>query len=80
MTTLPRRGRPRLADRPISIRIHLRLRPCEDDDLLAFFACHAPRQRATALKSALRAGRLSAVAAPAVAEDMLAEAVGDLLF
>lgn len=80
MTALPRRGRPRLADRPVSIRIHLRLRPGEDDDLLAFFTRYAPRQRAIALKSALRAGRLSAVTAPAVAEDILAEAVGDLLF
>ena len=74
------RGRPRLTERPISVRIHLRLRPGEDDDLLAFFARYASRQRAAALKGALRAGSLNTGAAPAVAEDMLAEAVNDLVF
>lgn len=80
MTTQLGRGRPRLSDRPVSIRIHLRLRPGEDDDLLAFFARHAPRRRATALKSALRAGSLSSGAAPTVADDALAEAVEGLIF
>lgn len=74
------RGRPRLTERPISVRIHLRLRPGEDDDLLAFFARYASRQRAVAVKGALRAGSLNSGATPTVADDALAEAVGGLIF
>lgn len=40
--------------------IHLRLRVGEDDDIIAFFSELPIRRRASALKSALRAGGMQA--------------------
>ena len=52
--------------RPVSLsplwecHIHLRLRVGDDDDIIAFFSNLPNRRRASALKSALRAGGMQA--------------------
>lgn len=47
-------GRPRLETTVHTFNITLSLREAEDDDLIAFFARHPPRQRARAVVTALR--------------------------
>lgn len=77
-----RRGRPPLTVKVHTIQITLSLREGEDDDVLAFFACYPPRQRARALLTALRqggVGRETAVGG-AFNEAELLEALDDLLF
>ncbi len=76
-------ARPRLPVPSVVIGLTLHLRPGEDDDLLAFFARIPPRQRAAALKSALRAGGMAqAEFAEAPGDGELGEALFDsgLLF
>ena len=51
-------ARPSLMCESVEVHVHLRLRCGEDDDLIAFFAQAAPRQRGTRLKSALRSGQM----------------------
>ena len=51
-------ARPPLTCESVEVHVHLRLRRGEDDDLIAFFAQAAPRQRGTLLKSALRSGQM----------------------
>ncbi len=82
MTHKRRRGRPPLAVKVHTIQVTLSLREGEDDDVLAFFACYPPRQRARALLMALRqggVGRETAVGG-AFNEAELLEALDDLLF
>ena len=50
------RGRPRNTVQVWEYHIHLRLRVDQDDDLIKFLKNIPPRRRASALKSALRAG------------------------
>ncbi len=50
------RGRPALTEPAWECHIHLRLRRDEDEDLIAFLKQIPPCRRASALKSALRAG------------------------
>ncbi len=54
-------GRPPLEVAVQRIQLTLPLREGEDDDLIAFFARHPPRQRARAVVAALRQGRVGAV-------------------
>lgn len=54
------RGRPISAIRAWECHIHLRLRPGEDDDLIAFFNTLPPGRRVSAIKSALRSGGMQA--------------------
>ncbi|MBN1890435.1 MAG: hypothetical protein JW850_20750 [Thermoflexales bacterium] len=75
------RGRPRLAQASLRISIDLRLRPGEDDDLIAYFQSVPPRQRAPVVKSALRSGGMQIVNAGLPGEDDdLDEIAGNLLF
>ena len=53
---MTQRGRPPRSRPAVEIHIHLRLYFGEDDDLLAFFERFPVRRRASALKTALRAG------------------------
>jgi hypothetical protein len=62
-------ARPRLPvpSRLVNVKFHLR--PGEDDDFIHFFADLPPRQRATALKVALRSGGMARVAADGLPDD-----------
>ena len=65
-----------------TIQITLSLHEGEDDDVLAYFARHPPRQRARALLTALRqggVGRETAVGG-VFNEAELLEALDDLMF
>lgn len=75
------RGRPRRATAPLVINLKLLLYPGEDDDLRAFFAATPPRQRASAVKTALRTGNIAAAAVETGPEDAeLADLLAGLLF
>ena len=52
------RGRPPSRVKSIVVRVALTLRPGEDDDLIEFFAPIPIRLRSSAVKQALRSGRL----------------------
>jgi hypothetical protein len=77
-----RPGRPRLETPVQRIHLTLSLRVGEDDDLLAFFASHLPRQRARAVMVALRQGGVGAeiVTHVEINEAELLAALDDLLF
>ncbi|HNT53840.1 MAG TPA: hypothetical protein PKG95_03955 [Anaerolineaceae bacterium] len=75
-----KRGRPALIATEVRVFIHLRLRAGEDDDLIAFFACVPPRQRASSLKLALRSGGMQATVSAASADDDLGDALDGLVF
>jgi hypothetical protein len=62
-------ARPRLPAPSLLISVKFHLRPGEDDDLIHFFADLPPRQRATALKVALRSGGMARVAAEGLPDD-----------
>ena len=62
-------GRPRLALPSVYFHLSLRLRPGEDDDLIEFLSQVPLRRRASALKTALRAGGLSVDIARVAAGD-----------
>jgi hypothetical protein len=64
-----RRGRPPLPARPQRVRIHLWLRPGEDDDLIAFFRQVPLGRRPSAIKTALRTGGMQSDALTAAGED-----------
>ena len=53
------RGRPLSTVKPVVVRVALYLRPGEDDDLIAFFTPVPVGLRASAVKQALRLGRLN---------------------
>ncbi len=74
-----RRGRPPLAQPSRVYTIKLRLRPGEDDDLVAFLEAIPLRSRAAAVKAALRSGRLVAPAAAGPADGEMAAALDALL-
>lgn len=74
-------ARPRLTCETVEVHVHLRLRCGEDDDLIAFFAQAAPRQRGTRLKSALRSGQMAGLMQTSESDEAeLAEAVADFVF
>jgi hypothetical protein len=54
-----KRGRPKLTCQVHQFRFTLSLREGEDDDLLSFFTYLPERKRASAVKTALRAGGLA---------------------
>lgn len=62
-------ARPRLPvpSRLVNVKFHLR--PGEDDDLIRFFADLPPRQRAAAVKVALRAGGMTQVTLADLSDD-----------
>lgn len=62
-------ARRRLPTPPVLVNVKLHLRPDTDADLLAFFAGIPAYRRAGAVKAALRAGGLPAVAAAELADD-----------
>jgi hypothetical protein len=68
------RGRPVSTVPTWECHVHLRLRVCEDDDLIAFLSRLPPRKRTTAFKAALRAGgmRLGQVDADSSEDELLA--------
>jgi hypothetical protein len=51
-------SRPKSEIRPVIVRVELRLRPGEDEDLIAFFAPVPVNLRSSAVKQALRSGKL----------------------
>jgi hypothetical protein len=64
----------------ISVHIHLRLRPGEDDDLIKFFNRAGSRCKARAVKAALRMGGLPTDDSFFIAEEDGAEdALNDLV-
>ena len=74
-------ARPPLTCETVEVHVHLRLRRGEDDDLIAFFAQAAPRQRGTLLKSALRSGQMGGLMhASETDEAELADAIADFVF
>jgi hypothetical protein len=74
-------ARPPLTCESVEVHVHLRLRRGEDDDLIAFFAQAAPRQRGTLLKSALRSGQMGSLTnASETNEAELADAIADFVF
>lgn len=75
-----KRGRPKAEIPSLEFLIHLRLREGEDNDLLAFFNSIPKRRRASAIKSALRAGGMQPSSITNLEEDEeLADAVVDFL-
>ncbi|MBP7692252.1 MAG: hypothetical protein KA764_10060 [Anaerolineales bacterium] len=80
MSGTGRRGRPRLEKGAVLVRLNLRLRPGEDDDLIAFLTGTPARRRVQAVKIALRAGGLAAHSAAVDGDDSaLAAALDGLL-
>ena len=74
-------ARPALRCETVEVHVHLRLRRGEDDDLIAFFAQAAPRQRGTLLKSALRSGQMDGLTQTTEADEAeLADAIADFVF
>lgn len=75
-------GRPPLTVKVHTIQVTLSLREGEDDDLLAFFGRHPPRQRARAVIAALRQGGVGEETAVGRAfnEAELLTALDELLF
>ncbi len=73
------RGRPSSAVKSIVIRVALHLRPDEDADLIEFFAPIPHRLRASAMKKALRSGRLTNPIADLPSDDDVEEALDRLL-
>ena len=75
-------GRPPLAVAVQRIQLTLSLREGEDDDLIAFFARHPPRQRARAVVTALRQGGVGAERGdtPVIDEAELTAMLDDLFF
>jgi hypothetical protein len=54
----PGAGRPPLERQPVIINVKIMLYPGHDDDLIAVMAQVPARQRATAVKSMMRSGKL----------------------
>jgi inhibitor of KinA sporulation pathway (predicted exonuclease) len=76
------RGRRKAESPSIPFFIHLRLSEVEDADLIQFFQSIPKRRRATAIKSALRAGGMQSVGAgveDAEDDEALAASVDDFL-
>ena len=74
------RGRPALEGQTWDCQVHLRLRVGVDDDLISFLSLIPVRQRASAIKSALRNGRMSLPSAGVDnPEDELLSALDDFL-
>jgi hypothetical protein len=72
-------ARPRLPQRPVVIRIKLRLRPGRDNDLIAFFAATPLGQRPTAVIAAMRSGNLTTQAQEeSLDEDVMADGLAGL--
>ena len=73
--------RPFLTCETVEVHVHLRLRRGEDDDLIAFFAQAAPRQRGMLLKSALRSGQMGGLLQAAESDEAeLTDAIADFVF
>ena len=75
-----KRGRHKAEHPSIPFFIHLRLSEVEDEDLIAFFNTIPKRRRASAIKSALRAGGMQSVGIEDAEDDeALAASVEDFL-
>lgn len=73
-------GRKPSAEVPVTVAILLRLRSETDADLVAWFASIPPKQRATRVKAALRAGGMHIVeTVDTQDDDALDDFAGDLL-
>jgi hypothetical protein len=73
------RGRPPASVQPIVVRVALYLRPGEDDDLIAFFTPVPVKLRASAVKQALRSGRLTLPLAGLPSDEDVEDALDRLL-
>ena len=74
------RGRHKAESPSIPFFIHLRLSEIEDADLIQFFQSIPKRRRATAIKSALRAGGMQSAGVVDTEDDeALAASVDDFL-
>jgi len=74
------RGRRKAENPSIPFFIHLRLSEVEDADLIQFFQSIPKRRRATAIKSALRAGGMQSAGVVDTEDDeALAASVDDFL-
>lgn len=75
-----KRGRRKAECPSLQFLIHLRLRVNEDDDLIKFFQSIPKRRRASAIKSALRAGGMQSLGTEDMEDDeALAASVEDFL-
>ncbi len=77
---MARRGRPRLDTEVVVVRIVLRLRRGEDDDLIRLLV--APRRRAGLVKAALRGADLSRLVASheGPADEEILDSMGRMIF
>lgn len=74
------RGRQVLKGQSWDCQVHLRLRVGEDDDLIAFLQHIPARRRVSAIKSALRSGKMNLTRADkGKADDELLPALDDFL-
>lgn len=72
-------ARPKLTCERLEVRVHLWLRSPDDDDLIQFFQALPLRERANALKIALRAGGIQPVLEAEAEESKIDDLVSDLL-
>jgi hypothetical protein len=72
-------ARPRLETQSIIFQVKFRLRPGEDDDLIAFMQSIPERLRVAAVKQALRAGGMSVQLAELPSDDEVESALDALL-
>ena len=73
-------ARPSLPQKSVVVRVALFLRPGEDDDLIDFFASIPVELRASALKQALRTGKLEISSlAELPSDDDIEESLDNLL-
>ncbi|HPH97371.1 MAG TPA: hypothetical protein PKW33_14830 [Anaerolineaceae bacterium] len=71
MNSHRKRGRSIKASPSIEVHIHLRLRVGEDDDLISFFSEQRERNKAQAIRCALRQGGVKALSTLDTAEDII---------
>ena len=75
-----KRGRRKSESPSIEFLIHLRLQESTDEDLIAFLTSIPKRRRASAIKSALRAGGMQSLVPDSLEdEDVLAASVDSFL-
>lgn len=72
-------GRPRLTVPSVIFKFTLTLHPNEDDDLIAFLSQYPTRLRTSAVKQALRSGKLNVALAELPSDDEVESALDALV-
>jgi len=73
------RGRPLSSCHSVEVRVHLRLDPQLDADVIAFFSSIEKGQRANVLKAALRAGGIQSAGQFNSLDDEVSDPLDNLL-